>query len=40
VAQSLSSSRAARERKIEDRVARRVVREMSIGENYRIKKGI
>jgi hypothetical protein len=29
-----SSSRAARERKIEDRVARRVVREMSIGENY------
>src|SRR5208283_2146522 len=30
-----SSSRAARERKIEDRVARSVVREMSIGENYK-----
>jgi hypothetical protein len=29
-----SSWRAARERKIEDRVARNVVREMSIGENY------
>jgi hypothetical protein len=29
-----SSSRAARERKIEDRVARSVMREMSIGENY------
>jgi hypothetical protein len=29
-----SSSRAARERKIEDRVARSVVREISIGENY------
>jgi hypothetical protein len=29
-----SSSRAARERKIEDRVARTIVREMSIGESY------
>src|SRR5260370_26293421 len=29
-----SSSTAARERKIKDRVARNVVREMSIGENY------
>jgi hypothetical protein len=29
-----SNSSAARERKIEDRVARSIVREMSIGENY------
>src|SRR5260370_22322725 len=32
-----SSSTAARERKIKDRVARNVVREMSIGENYERK---
>jgi hypothetical protein len=31
---------APRERKIQDKVARNVVREMSIGENYRIMKGI